>query len=906
MKIREIIDVFTKHNILVGYNHIKLDKEISGMPQTNSQLIKPGDIFVAISGFTVDGHQFSESAAEQGASLIIHEKFVEGHLPAIGVKDTRKAAALLAKLYYKNPSSKFKLIGVTGTNGKTTITSLIYDFLTSLGHKVGLIGTLGYSINDRHYPSERTTPDIMDLNRIFADMVEAGCEFVVMEVSSHALSLDRVYGIEFDFSIFTNLSRDHLDFHKNMDSYASAKFQLLEYVIKNNGHNLINIDDSYGSTFYRNTQTSSSSISFDQGDFSIRIISQAIEQSRFEMNYRGMTFEFQTTLLGRFNIMNLAMAIASIHLLLPKVPFESIAELAKSLKAPEGRLEAVPNHRNLGIFVDYAHTPDALENVLRTLRELKPNRLFCVVGAGGDRDKGKRPEMGRVAVSNADVTIFTNDNPRSENPVQIIRDIVDRVDPLDKYWVIRDRRIAIESAIHLAQSGDIILLAGKGHENYQEIKGVKHHFDDFEIAENALTLNDNPSEENLAIPIDPLMLDLLYRSKLKNSEHESVLTSVSTDSRSIKDHSLFFAIKGENFDGHSYLDEVLAKDGSFAIVSMPGTNHYNTIQVSDTVIAMGLLARKYLSLFNIKKIALTGSVGKTTTKEFIYNVVKQHGLTLKTLANENNHIGLPKTIFRIQPTHAYAVLELGTNHFGEIKHLADICQPHIGIITNIGPSHLEFLEDEDGVFREKTALFNRKLEAIIYPGDDSRFTIYKDKGISFGLGSQNTYQLKEIITREGKNFIQVNGVQYEIPTPIPYYALNATIAVALGKVLGFSDDSIQKGISEDIDLGWRMKMQESNGRKLIADCYNANPTSMLAALKYFLEIEPGKPHVAILGDMLELGEKSDEYHKEIGAFLKTHRIKDIIAVGEKSKFFESVHHFDNVDQVLDSGILESL
>ncbi len=906
MKIQDILDALTAESLLVGYVNIDTNQVISGLPRTSSSLVQQDDIFICISGFQADGHQFAAKAVMHGASLVIHEKSIEANLPGIGVKNSRKAAAILAKLYYHNPSSKFKLIGVTGTNGKTTITTLISQLLTAQEKKVGLIGTLGYSILGVHYPSNRTTPDIMDLNRIFSDMVSAGCEYVVMEVSSHALALERVYGLEFDFSIFTNLSRDHLDFHQDMESYAQAKFLLFEYLLKNNGHALINIDDSYGLTFYKKIHTNCSSISFVEGDFKISNIHQNLDISEFTLIHENQNTTIKSTLLGKFNIMNVAMAIATTHMILPQTSWEELSAIAEVLKPPVGRLEAVINHQHVGVFVDYAHTPDALENVLNTLQELKPHRLLCLIGSGGDRDKGKRPEMGKVAVSHADITIFTDDNPRSESPVQIIRDMVADLDPFDSFWIIRNRKIAIESILHLAQPGDIVLLAGKGHETYQEINGEKQHFDDREIADAYLKAELISDDSILALPIDPLMLEFVYGTKINLLEKDTVLTSISTDSRKIGNNALFFAIKGDNFDGHTYVEDVLRDTSCYAVVSTHPAKHEQAILVEDTVKALGLLAEKYLSLFRVKKIALTGSVGKTTTKEFIFNIMNIHGSTLKTLANENNYIGLPKTIFRVQPNHKFAVLELGTNHSGEIQMLADICHPDIGIITNIGPSHLEFFDNEDGVFQEKIFLFKRHLEALIYPGDDVRFASYMGKGISFGLEPHNTYHLKEVSGMGNETHIKINNESYQYASPVPFYAMNVLIAVAVGKLLGFSETSIQKGLNNNIDLGWRMKVQESGKRKLILDCYNANPMSMLAALEYWVLVEPKRPHIAILGDMLELGDRTDSYHQQVSNYLKMKHLDVIITVGEKAKLYGGDSHFQNVDLLIESGILQSL
>jgi MurE/MurF fusion protein len=863
--------------------------------ETNSRLIKQNDVFVCIKGFVSDGHDFAKKAKENGAVLFIVEEKLGQDYPQIIAKDSRKAAAILGKLFFSDPTSRFKLIGITGTNGKTTIANLTEEILRKNGKKTGLIGTLGYSILGVDYKSERTTPDIFDLNRIFGKMVKADVEYVIMEVSSHALALERVFGLHFDLAFFTNLTQDHLDFHSDMDDYAATKFKLFSNL--NNGIALLNFDDTFGKQFYNKIDSKKFSISFDTADFEIKNCEFGIESSSFELN----KMQIRTQLIGKFNIFNVAAAAAIVQLVSPEITSVNLADTIADISHVRGRLESVSNDRNIGIYVDYAHTPDALENVLSTLAQLKKGRLICVFGAGGDRDKSKRPLMLNAALRYADLSIITNDNPRSEYPAEIILDIVGETNPEANFWIIRDRESAIKTAIRAAKENDIVLLAGKGHEAYQEINDVRTHFDDLEIAIEALHLKED--KDSLSFPIDTLMLKILFNQTDKSVDYENMLVHVSTDSRSVLPNSLFFALLGDNFDGHNYVPAVLKIENCWTIINEDfSTNHKNVIRVQDTLIAYGLLAKKYKALFGIKTIAITGSSGKTTTKEYLANILSQKYDILKTAANENNLIGLPRTIFKLRPQHNIAILELGTNQFGEIKKLTEISQPDLGIITSIGPSHLEFLIDEAGVFKEKIALFDQPNVNKFYPADDPRFQDIK--GISFGKTDSCNYRLHDIKIKRGKTDFFINEQHYSIPTPFETFSLNALNAVAICSELNIEPDIIQSGLNKPLQISHRMEIQPSKNRILLIDCYNANPDSMKAALEFWLKFEPTRPHIAILGDMLELGKLTEKYHDNILRLIIEKEIDQLISVGKLSRIYKADNHFATIEQLIDSNIYE--
>lgn len=920
MILAELLRLLEEHQLLLSIQALEGVDKLEGQPRVDNRLLDEGDIFVCIRGQISDGHSFISDARAKKAALVICENEFPDALPAIRVSDSRKAAALLAKLRHHDPSSKFRLVGITGTNGKTTTSMLLFKAVRELGVSAGWIGTMGYYINERQFETRHTTPDIMELNAIFARMVAEGVKMVFMEVSSHALALDRVYGLEFDYCLFTNLSREHLDFHRNMEQYGATKLKLFEDTLKGRAVGLINIDDSFGRHIHADLKAMGGyvfSLGEEAADYLIRPDTErsSWEQSRFTLQCRDGSINIRSRLIGRFNVANLAMSAATLNLM----GFES-RQIEQGLNQSEpvrGRFERVANNHGIGVFVDYAHTPDALENVLRASRGLEHQRVLCLLGAGGERDRGKRPLMLKAALKHADAVIITDDNPRGEDPNAIIREIVQGTEMWLPWWIIRDRREAIHAILRLAQPGDIVLLCGKGHETYQEIEGVRQHFDDAEIAAAYL---DSPAfaeqaEAELSLPVDRLLLELLCKTRPIHKEGyvaPSIFNKVSTDSRTIQPGSLFFALRGANFDGNAYLGEVLRDERNLGVGRIDANGWKNYLRVKKPDNAMAALCSKYLLMFSTYRIALTGSTGKSSTKELLAQVFSANAPTLKTLANANNLIGLCQTILRIRPEHVYAIFELGTNSFGEINALSDICAPDAGIIINIGPSHLEFLIDEDGVYSEKTALFERPLDIRLYDADDLRFETYAQQGKGVGFAVDADFRLSDVECDEVSCSFKLNGDLYRIPYPVPFFAKNAAFAVAMATHKGIPAQSIQAALAVPISLELRLQREEHPSLLLLADCYNANPVSMQSAIEYWHSLEQQHPHVAILGDMLELGEFSADYHSMIGAILGEKGYDALFTVGDLSMYYHSQdstldgRHFAGVDDLLESGILGTL
>ena len=477
MKLSEIIRNI-KVTGIVGNSEVEIcDIDI------DSRKAAPGHLFVAIKGTQTDGHKFIPKAVEQGASAILCEELPEetkAGITYVTVDSTEASVGPVATTFHGNPTEKLKLVGVTGTNGKTTIATLLYNMFRCLGYKCGLLSTVCNYIEGEPIPASHTTPDPIELNNLLARMVEAGCEYCFMECSSHAIAQHRIGGLTFAGGIFTNLTRDHLDYHKTFENYRDAKKAFFDMLPKS-AFVITNADDKNGMFMVQNTKAAVKTYSTrTMADFRGRIIECHFEGMYLDICGREVGVQF----IGKFNVSNL-LAVYGAAVMLGQRP-EDVLVVMSTLKSVAGRLEPIRSKEGVTAIVDYAHTPDALENVLNAIHEVldgKQGKVITVCGAGGNRDKGKRPLMAQEAVKQSDRVIITSDNPRFEEPQDIINDMLAGLDQkqMKKVVAITDRREAIKTATMLAQKGDVILIAGKGHEDYQEIKGVKHHFDDREV-----------------------------------------------------------------------------------------------------------------------------------------------------------------------------------------------------------------------------------------------------------------------------------------------------------------------------------------------------------------------------------------------------------------------------------------
>lgn len=457
--------------------------------QYDSRAVGPGDLFVAIKGGNVDGHAFIGNAVSAGAKVVVLENdaalpdafFMHAGVIKIVVSNARKSLALIAGNYYEHPSRKLRLVGVTGTNGKTSTAYLIRSILEANGERSGLIGTIEYRIGDEVIPATHTTPESPDLNRLLATMVQKGCTAAVMEVSSHALALDRVFGLTFTAAAFTNLTQDHLDFHQTIDAYFNAK-KILFDELHENATAITNADTEEGLKIVADTKARTLRYGIHtNADVTASHVSLNLTGTSFSANYQGSAYNVESTLIGNFNVQNILAAYTTGIAL--SIDHDVIRNGIANLKAVPGRFQQFVSPDGWIAIVDYAHTPDALENCLKTIREIgssQAGRIITVFGCGGNRDRGKRPHMGRIATELSDITVITSDNPRRENPDDIIGEIKAGCIAGKQVHVERDRRKAISFALTMAQKNDIVLIAGKGHEDYQIVGDTKSHFDDRE------------------------------------------------------------------------------------------------------------------------------------------------------------------------------------------------------------------------------------------------------------------------------------------------------------------------------------------------------------------------------------------------------------------------------------------
>ena len=476
MKLNELLKNITPIKI-IGND----DVEITGV-NIDSRRIKTGHLFVAMKGTQVDGHLFIGKAIELGAISVLCEdlpEVLQEGITYVQVESTEDAVGKVATLFYGDPSHKLKLVGVTGTNGKTTIATLLYNMFRKFGHKVGLLSTVCNYIDDVEVPADHTTPDPIELNELLAKMVEAGCEYAFMECSSHAIHQKRIGGLKFAGGLFTNLTRDHLDYHKTFENYRNAKKAFFDG-LPTDAFAITNADDKNGMIMVQNTKATVKTYSIRTlADFRARILECHFEGMYLEIDGREVGVQF----IGKFNVSNL-LAVYGAAIMLGKKP-EDVLLVLSTLHSVNGRLEPIHSPEGFTAIVDYAHTPDALANVLNAIHEVLDGKghVITVCGAGGNRDKGKRPLMAQEAVRQSDKVIITSDNPRFEEPQDIINDMLAGLNEqqMRKVISIVDRKEAIRTACMMAQKGDVVLVAGKGHETYQEIKGVKHHFDDKEV-----------------------------------------------------------------------------------------------------------------------------------------------------------------------------------------------------------------------------------------------------------------------------------------------------------------------------------------------------------------------------------------------------------------------------------------
>jgi murE/murF fusion protein len=931
----------TGHSDSVDGVLISPDPEIASI-HYRAQDVQSGGLFVAIKGLVADGHDYIDEAIKRGASAIVVQKPVKSESVIIEVENTRKALAAISARFFNHPSEKLFLIGITGTNGKTTTAFLIERIFGRAGFQAGVIGTLNYRYAGKIFQNPMTTPESFDLQKILADMLHNAVTHVVMEVSSHALDLFRVHHCKFDLAVFTNLTQDHLDYHHTMDAYWSCKKRLFTEIrnfkaVNDRALFVINDNDEKGKELIQILRSRFGPACVLTSGFSGN---NDIRPDRFSHDLRGIAgeistprgaFEFTSHLVGQHNLENILCATGAGVAL--GLSLNVIKDAIESVEAVPGRLESVLNDHERFVYVDYAHTPDALEKVLLSLRTSAPGRIICVFGCGGDRDKAKRSQMGEIAGRLSDLVVITSDNPRTESPTAIIDQIMEGIkksmdyhftssnmgqDFSKGYVVEPDRRKAIFLAIKVSRVNDAILIAGKGNEPYQIIGNKTIAFDDRKEAENALSALDIQSPECKTAPDSPVVsgnpepanqnlmswrtAEILEATggKLFCGSLDRTFIGVSIDSRKISAENLFIAVQGDVHDGHSFIGGVIEKGIGGIVIDQKKTDTLPVselpdtgmvcITVDDTRRALGDLAAFHRRRTSVSVVAVTGSNGKTSTRKMMSAVVSRRFCTLSTQGNLNNDIGLPLTLLNLKREHQWAVVELGMNRPGEIERLAEICLPDIGVITNIGPAHLEGLGSVDAVMSAKGELLAKIKPdgTAVLNADDPRLLKLADAApvnvLLFGLSKDANIRAESVRQHgEGLSFSLVlpgETVSVRLQSPAMFMVSNALAAAAIGCILGLAADEIKEGLETFKPVSGRMNIHQTNkGVHIIDDTYNANPGSMQAAIATLAALKGKNRGFLIVGDMLELGEHSAKMHRKIGSVAAGANIAGLYVTG---------------------------
>lgn len=887
----------------MNYTYKGGDCEILGLTD-DTRSVEKDFIFICVKGESFDGHTAAAEMLEKGAAAVVCDHDLGLGKKQLIVSDTRKFYGLLTAVWFDHPERELVLVGITGTNGKTTMATMIHYILTCAGVKAGLIGTAGTLAGSE--PLERddstpTTPKVFELYKIFRIMLEKGCKAAVMEVSSFALAQNRIGPAIFTAAVFTNLTRDHLDYHKTMENYFLAKKLLFTEHCK---MAFINTEDPYGRQLFNDLGGTKYSYGIKGGtSVYASFIKYSAGASKFRFCIPDKSFQINLNMMGSYNISNAVAAIAVCAKL--GIPMNTITKAMDSFKGVRGRCESIPTGKDFVIICDYAHSPDALENLLPAIKAQTEGRLICLFGCGGDRDRTKRPLMAQAAAKFSDYLIITSDNPRNEDPDAIIDEILTGLKgisvPFDK---ITDRRQAIHHAIKIARKGDVIVLAGKGHEDYQILKNNVHiHFDEREICAEALASTNAAAQLDTdlgsGISIDEICDACGGRKYNITSDLRMVnARSISSDTRTITHGCIFIAFKGEHFDAHDFVEEAFRKGAMAAITTRP-VGSFPCIVCEDTNKAIMAIAAYYRKKFTPRLVGVTGSVGKTTTKEMIALALSSTYETLKTEGNRNNEIGMPFTLLKLTSQHKAAVIEMGMSHFGEIERLSKAACPDIAVITNIGWSHAENLGSQEGILKAKLEILKGAAPnaPLIINGDDKLLYPLKhqltDRRV-ITCGVNNTacdYTAISISTAKDETLFTAaykgEPVQrITLPCIGDHHIIDALIAFAAASEAGCEPEKIAEGLAAFQLDGLRQHIEHRKGQTLVVDCYNAAPASMKAAIDVLCSIEPvsGGKRVAVLGDMLELGKLSPELHSEVGEYAAIKGVDLLVCYGQYAKY----------------------
>lgn len=856
------------HSELNGIKALPDDLNIVGLT-CDSRKVRPGFLFAALTGSSADGRAFIAQALQAGATAILAPTGTQlpKHSAARLIEDDntrRRFSQMAAAFYHEQPAI---MTAVTGTNGKTSTADFTRQIWGGLGHKAASIGTLGIIAPTWDNAGGLTTPDPETLHANLANLAALGIDHGCIEASSHGLSQYRLDGVRLTAAAFTNLTRDHLDYHGSMTQYGQAKHRLFSEVLPLDGVAVINADSPDAAQFIAAAaQRKILTYGLNGSDIRLENVTPVAEGQILTLTVLGQTSQVTLPLAGTFQAWN---ALAALGLVIASggEPQAATAQLTR-LNGVPGRLQKVAT-RNSGasIYVDYAHTPDALATILTALRPhvTGNGRLICLFGCGGDRDAGKRPEMGAIAQAQADLVYVTDDNPRSEDPVLIRRAILAACPQAIE---IGERARAIREAIANLRQGDVLVLAGKGHERGQIIGSVTLPFDDAEEAKLAVTALDSTALWTSA--------EIIKATGASPQTNTWSAKGVSIDTRTLAPGDLFIALTGPNHDGHDHLDAAATAGAVAALVHDTITTSLPLVHVTDTTQALDRLGHFARNRSTAKIVAVTGSVGKTGTKDMLRLTLGQQAPTHATLGNLNNQLGAPLSLARMPRDTAYGVFELGMNHTGELTPLTRMVRPHVVVITAIEMAHSEFFADTAAIADAKAEIFLgvEPGGTAILPRDTGHYDRLRQKAVEAGIGTILSFgstsdadarlQSFTLQAESTQVIASINGtaISYTIGAVGGHWANNSLAVLLAVQALGGDVTHAAQTLSQLTPPKGRGNRFSRNGVQIIDESYNASPASMSAAITALgaAPLPAAARRIAVLGDMLELGAQSPELH----------------------------------------------
>ncbi len=867
---------------------------------SDSSKVKKNDIFFAIKGNKFDGNNFIDKAIRKGAKVIITEKKIKKKKNKVIFLYSSNVRKLLSIISYKILGKKpKKLIAVTGTNGKSSIADFFFQILSFNLKKVASIGTIGIRHKGKKKTLKNTTLDPIQLSSILKNLRDNKVEYIIMEASSHGLKQNRLDGLLFDVGIFTNLSHDHLDYHKNMKNYLNSKLYLFEELTKKNGNIITDANIPQSKKIFNISQKKNINLNliFNKKK-GIELISHKFVDNKqiLKIIFKNKKYEIKLNLIGKIQIKNILMAILAAYK--SGIRFEKIVKVIHKLKPVEGRLEKIGQIKNNSkVILDYAHTPAALELALLNIKEQFPNNNICLVfGCGGERDFKKRSIMGKIANKYSDRIYLTDDNPRNENPSKIRKDIKKGIKKI-KIMEMPSRKKAIHEAIMSLKTGELLLVAGKGHEKIQDYGDKKLFFSDREVISNSIKYKNRFLSKDLK-------LNIINEESKSNISNKLNIKNISINSKLIKKNDIFFAIKGKRLDGNRFVCEALKKKSSLTIVNRFNKNCSlsKQIKVKNTLSFLTKCSSIFRENINAKIISITGSCGKTTLKEMIGIILKKITKTTYSPKSFNNKYGVPLSLFNLKQNDRFGVFEVGMDKKGEIDYLTKITKPDLGVITNISYAHSKNFKNLKQIANAKAEIMNNiKKGGLIALNMDDRFYNYhknfaskkKLKVISFSIKNKSS-MVKLVKIKKIKDkfnlFIDVNGLF------VSFYSNNDNkshlynILATLAAISFFTNiKKLKKNIF--------MNLKNPNGRGdiskvklknkkffLIDETYNSNPLSLKTAIENYdkIKLKNSKKYL-ILGDMLELGKYSIKQHKLISKTINKTKINKVYVFGKYIK-----------------------